>query len=159
MSNWDLVERCRLLLKQKQTQQEIAKALSCSRSKVSHLARIAHLNPKVIELIRRYNLPFSYLRPLLTINDVSLQITILKIAFEKQWRLKTIQAYIKQLKKDDLSKLDNLSLEELSHTVSMKVSHAVVIKKHPKKEQGFYMAISINNKSELMSLISVLCKE
>jgi ParB family chromosome partitioning protein len=146
----------RLLVEFELTHQEVADAVSKSRTSVSNLLRLNKLNEDVKTLLERGDIDMGHARALLAL-DGDVQTTTARTVSAKELTVRETEALIKKIQepaKEIQDKIKDPDTEKLEQNLSEKLGSQVIIS-HNKKGKG-KLVISYTNLEELDSIVSQL---
>jgi len=146
----------RLLVEFELTHQEVADAVSKSRTTVSNLLRLNKLNEEVKTLLERGDIEMGHARALLAL-DGDVQTTTARTVSSKELTVRETETLIKKIQepaKEIITTNKDPDTEKLEQNLSEKLGSQVIIS-HNKKGKG-KLVITYTNLEELDGIISQL---
>ena len=143
-----------LISKMKWTQEQLSQKINKSRSHITNTLRILQLPVEVLQMLQRNELTMGHVKPLLSLTNLNLMITIAKRAYSEQWSVRKVEDVIKMQKlnsnqKHNINKKSDLHLIELENTLSKTLDTKVKINKKQ-------LIINYHNHKELNRILEFL---
>jgi len=135
------------------TQEELAKRLGISRSKIANTLRILNIGQNILQMIIDGKISEGHAKVLLSVENDTERENLAKLVVEKNLSVRELEEIVKAKKKQMKNEVENEVLKELEENL-MKL-FGLKVKIHKKKKKG-KIEIEFNNDEELEKIISIL---
>ncbi|WAM31561.1 ParB/RepB/Spo0J family partition protein [Caldicellulosiruptor naganoensis] len=135
------------------TQEELAKKLGISRSKIANSLRILNIGQNILQMIIEGKISEGHAKVLLSVEDETERENLAKLVVDKNLSVRELEEIIKAKNEQKKNEVENKVLRELEENL-MKI-FGLRVKIYRKKKKG-KVEIEFNNDEELEKIISIL---
>ncbi|ABP68329.1 parB-like partition protein [Caldicellulosiruptor saccharolyticus DSM 8903] len=135
------------------TQEELAKRIGISRSKIANTLRILNIGQNILQMIIEGKISEGHAKVLLSVENDTERENLAKLVVEKDLSVRELEEIVKAKDKQKKDEVENEVLKELEENL-MKL-FGLKVKIHKKKKKG-KIEIEFSSEEELEKIISIL---